>query len=148
MYKKIILASASPRRKELLSNIGLKFEVKPSLTDEHVEYFLNYGDYVKKLAERKAFSVYKDNKDYLVVASDTIVVIDDEILNKPKCETDAFNMLKKLSGREHVVYTSVCILDDENKISDYKATKVKFIELSDDEIKKYIATKEPLDKLF
>lgn len=106
-------------------------------------------NYVEEIALGKAREVSKRvNEDNIIIGADTIVVIEDKILGKPLDEVDAFNTLKKLSGKLHCVYTSVAIINNKNNkvVKDTVCTEVKFSNLSDDEIKKYIKTKEPMDK--
>ena len=139
-----ILASGSPRRKELLELIGLEFKVIVSQADEDsVSKDLKPELYVQELALLKASATAKEvlrNKNAVIISADTIVTLDGQILGKPKDEDDAFNMLSKLSGREHEVYTGYCVM----RISNGKAvcgkvrTKVKFKDLSDDKIRGYI----------
>ena len=145
-----ILASGSPRRKELLELIGLEFKVIVSQADEDsVSKDLKPELYVQELALLKASATAKEvlrNKNAVIISADTIVTLDG--LCKPKDEDDAFNMLSKLSGREHEVYTGYCVM----RISNGKAvcgkvrTKVKFKDLSDDKIRGYINSGEPMDK--
>ena len=147
-----ILASGSPRRKELLELMGLEFKVIVSQADEDsVSKDLKTELYVQELALLKASATAKEvlrNKNAVIISADTIVTLDGQILGKPKDEDDAFNMLSKLSGREHEVYTGYCVM----RISDGKAvcgkvrTKVKFKDLSDDKIRGYINSGEPMDK--
>lgn len=147
-----ILASGSPRRKELLELMGLEFKVIVSQADEDsVSKDLKPGLYVQELALLKASATAKEvlrNKNAVIISADTIVTLDGQILGKPKDEDDAFNMLSKLSGCEHEVYTGYCVM----RISDGKAvcgkvrTKVKFKDLSDDKIRGYINSGEPMDK--
>ena len=147
-----ILASGSPRRKELLELMGLEFKVIVSQADEDsVSKDLKPELYVQELALLKASATAKEvlrNKNAVIISADTIVTLDGQILGKPKDEDDAFNMLSKLSGREYEVYTGYCVM----RISDGKAvcgkvrTKVKFKDLSDDKIRGYINSGEPMDK--
>ena len=147
-----ILASGSPRRKELLELMGLEFKVIVSQADEDsVSKDLKPELYVQELALLKASATAKEvlrNKNAVIISADTIVTLDGQILGKPKDEDDAFNMLSKLSGREQEVYTGYCVM----RISDGKAvcgkvrTKVKFKDLSDDKIRGYINSGEPMDK--
>ena len=147
-----ILASGSPRRKELLELMGLEFKVIVSQADEDsVSKDLKPGLYVQELALLKASATAKEvlrNKNAVIISADTIVTLDGQILGKPKDEDDAFNILSKLSGRENEVYTGYCVM----RISDGKAvcgkvrTKVKFKDLSDDKIRGYINSGEPMDK--
>ncbi len=143
--KKIILASASPRRKELLTTAGVEFEVLVSEADETIPEGTAPRDAAMMTAEKKALAV-AGNRDGIVIGADTIVVIDDKILGKPKDEADAFGMLRLLSGREHEVITGVCITDGEKTEKFAQVSKVRFYDLTDDEITAYVATKEPMDK--
>ena len=143
--KKIILASASPRRKELLTTAGVEFEVLVSEADETIPEGTAPRDAAMMTAEKKALAV-AENRDGIVIGADTIVVIDDKILGKPKDEADAFGMLRLLSGREHEVITGVCITDGEKTEKFAQVSKVRFYDLTDDEITAYVATKECNDK--
>ena len=149
---KFILASASPRRKELLGAIGLDFAVIVSEADESsVSKELEPSLYVQELAMLKAAATAKtivDYKETIVIAADTIVTLDGKILGKPLDENDAFKMLKALSGRVHEVYTGYCVMRIADGFSVCRAvkTEVAFKELTDDKINRYIATKEPMDK--
>ena len=147
---KFILASASDRRKELLSRIISDFEVKISDFDEGtVEVSKDIEKYVKTLAEGKAKSVALNcTNDSIIIGADTIVVIDDNILVKPKDKDDAFRMLKLLSNNVHRVYSGVTVINNEKQVmkSECLYTEVYFSELSDEEIWRYIDTGECLDK--
>lgn len=147
---KFILASASPRRKELLECMGLDFEIMVSDADESaVSRDISVGLYVQELALLKAGAVAKQaNKNQLIIAADTVVTLDGAILGKPADAEDAYNMLKALSGREHEVYTGVCVMSAKNAATVCKSvcTAVKFKELTDEKIRAYIATGEPMDK--
>lgn len=151
MTKKIILASNSPRRRELLEMIGLKFDIIADNTPEPMNCDKSPNEVVCELAEFKGNNVSKkcDTKEgAVIIAADTVVAVDNEILGKPSDTQDAMNMLQKLSGKMHCVYTGVHILDiDTNKrITFYEKTEVFFKKLDIDEIKDYINTREPLDK--
>ena len=147
-----ILASGSPRRKELLELMGLEFKVIVSQADEDsVSKDLKPELYVRERALLKASASAKEvlrNKNAVIISADTIVTLDGQIRGKPKDEDDAFNMLSKLSAREQAVYAKYCVM----RISDGKAvcgkvrTKVKFKDLSDDQIRGYINSGEPMDK--
>ena len=149
--EKIILASASPRRKEILTLVGLMFDVVVSDCDENISY-VSPEDMVKKLSCRKAENVAEklkgEKEPHLVIGSDTVVYFQGKILGKPKDKDDAFRMLKELSGQTHVVYTGVTVIDTASgRIDTFcEATKVEFYPVSDEEIKNYIATGDPLDK--
>ncbi len=151
MNKRIILASNSPRRHELLKMIGLKFDIIADNTPEPINKNMTPDAVVCELAEFKGRNVSKklDNKDgAVIIAADTVVAVDNEILGKPKDEQDAQNMLLRLSGKTHCVYTGVYVLDTDTGISNsfYEKTEVFFKKLDIDEIKDYIITGEPMDK--
>ena len=143
---RFILASASPRRKEILSNAGFDFEVIVSDADENISEDLTPEKTVEELAGRKAMSVWESNKDAVVFGCDTVVAIDGKILGKPTDDNDAFNMLRMLSGKVHTVSTGVCICSDEKVSVFSNTTRVEFCPLSDETIKSYIATGECSDK--
>lgn len=146
--KKLILASSSPRRKELLEQVGFQFEVIPNKVDENMKNGENPVDHVLRLAEEKALDVANGLKNSWVIGADTIVLVDGEILGKPDGKQDAYRMLMKLSGKDHKVITGFCILDTDTKktISEYVETIVTVKELTEEEIESYIETKEPFDK--
>ncbi|MDA3838420.1 MAG: Maf family protein [Candidatus Delongbacteria bacterium] len=147
--RNIILASKSPRRKELLENIGLKFSVRPADIEEVHRGITGFGNIVIDLAEQKA-DVIKEKMfhDRIIIASDTIVVINDKILNKPIDRDDAFKMLRTLSGNIHSVFTSLYVYDgyEKKEIKEYSETKVEFYKLTDQQINDYLDTHEPFDK--
>ena len=147
---KLILASASPRRREILSNAGYSFCVRPADMGGYIVPTLPVDKAVEALAEQKADCVVQNAAaDEIVLAADTIVVRDGLVLGKPKNEADAFSMLRSLAGRSHTVYTGVCIaLPGKNgrRETFSCATNVRFYPLSDDTIRRYIATGEPMDK--
>lgn len=145
---RIILASQSPRRKYLLQKASLAFEVIPSTIDESAIELSTPADYVKELANAKAQQVAGKHPDGWVIGADTIVTIDGQILGKPASENDARNMLVKLSGKVHQVYTGVCIccISREHFWSHAVATEVQFKHLTDAEIEWYIHSGEPFDK--
>lgn len=140
----VVLASASPRRKELLKLIVPEFTVCASSADETIDISLCPCEQVTLLARAKAFDVKKLHVNSVIIAADTLVYLD-EPFGKPKNAQDAFRMLKKLSGRKHKVYTGVCVLYKDKILSDYECTEVEFDNMSDEEIRSYIATGEPLD---
>lgn len=144
--KRFIVASNSPRRRELLLLAGYQFEVIPSDADETLESGIDAGEAVKELSKRKALFVSRKNKGAVVLGCDTVVALGGKILGKPKDESEAFSMLKSLSGREHEVFTGVYITDGEKSEGFLSCTKVEFYPLSDETIRSYIATKEPMDK--
>ena len=144
--RKIILASQSPRRKELLADIVSDFEIIPSNADETVPSLLDIKDIPQYLSLLKAQDIAKRYEDDIVIGADTIVVVDDEVLNKPKDEEDARRMLTKLSGRRHKVCTGCAIVCGKRKLSFFEETEVEFFELSEDEIDSYIKTGDCMDK--
>ncbi len=146
--KRIVLASQSPRRKFLLEMLGLEFEVKPASIEE-----INHGNlapeqYVMSLAIEKAKAAASGDAEGLYIGSDTIVVLGNEILEKPADSKDAAKMLQKLSSNTHTVYTGVALYDSANGKEDirYEETKVSFRQLNDKEIDAYISTGSPMDK--
>jgi septum formation protein len=142
----LILASSSPRRKELLENLRITFTISGSEVDESFDPQLSPEDVVMDLAERKAQTIFQDNPNAIVLGSDTIVVADGQILGKPADETEAVSMLKMLSGKQHDVYTGVAIISANDSTRFYEKTEVWFWELTDEEISSYVQTGEPLDK--
>lgn len=142
----LILASSSPRRKELLETLRLSFAISSSEVDESFDPNLSPEEVVMELAERKAQAIFKDNPDAFVLGSDTIVVADNRILGKPADEAEAFSMLKSLSGKQHNVFTGVSIVSPSSSTRFYEKTEVWFWELTDDEIRAYVKSGEPLDK--
>ena len=150
--EKIILASASPRRKELMTMAGLAFDVIVSDCEENITYE-GPEDMVKKLSFLKARDVADkicktEIAPHLVIGADTIVFFQNKILGKPKNEEDAFRMLQAMSGNIHTVYTGVTIIDTVSDRTNtfYEETKVEFYDVSDEEIRNYISTGDPLDK--
>jgi septum formation protein len=142
----LILASSSPRRKELLQNLNLTFKISSSEVDESFDPGLSPSEVVMELAQRKAQTVFQAHSDAYVIGSDTIVVINGQILGKPENEAEAVRMLKMLSGNQHDVYTGVSILSPHGTARFYEKTEVLFWELTDDEIISYVQSGEPLDK--
>ncbi|MBQ3124536.1 MAG: septum formation inhibitor Maf [Clostridia bacterium] len=148
----IILASASPRRRELLANMGLSFTVTVSDADESaVEATVPPEIYVQELALLKAAAVAKTvikNKNALVISADTIVVDDGVILGKPEDEADAIRMLTALSGKAHKVYTGFCVMRISDALTVCKnvCTEVVFKSLTQEKIERYVKTSEPIDK--
>ena len=142
---KLVLASKSPRRSEILKNAGIDFTVRVADADETIPDGTKPEDAVVFLAARKAMAVERTD-DEVVLGADTVVVLDDKILGKPKDKDDAFNMIKMLSGRVHSVFTGVCAIGDGISLTFAEETKVEFYPLSDNEIYDYINTNEPYDK--
>ncbi len=142
----LVLASASPRRKELLEKTGLRFEIIVSDIEEKITKSAP-DEMVKSLARQKAMAVYeKLAPDRVVIGADTIVEAGGKVLGKPADADEAFKMLRMLSGKQHSVYTGVSVISGGIDISFAERTKVTFYELTDEEIKGYTATGEPLDK--
>lgn len=147
--RKIVLASASPRRRELLEGLISNFEVIPDNSEEVTEPDLLPEEVVKKLATQKAQNVAAvADREAIIIGADTVVFIDGIILGKPKDEAEAAEMLHRLSGREHHVCTGIAVVDNKTgkTVSDIQRTAVYFKPLSDGEIDRYIATGEPMDK--
>lgn len=143
----LILASASPRRRELLKLICEDFKSVSPDVEETVPCEVEILERPQYLAVKKALHVCQGiSEKAVVIGCDTGVFIDDEMLGKPKDEKDAFSMLKKLSGRDHLVVTGCCITDGEHKREFSVTSRVFFYPLTDDDIKDYIATGEPMDK--
>lgn len=142
---KLILASASPRRHELLLDAGIDHLVQPTSVAEHRGPDEPPVDFVKRVALEKALAANR-GRDEIVLAADTVVCIDDEVLGKPLNNEDAVRMLRLLSGREHWVYTGICILHRSRRIIDVAQTSVSFVQLTDSEIQEYTQSGEPIDK--
>lgn len=142
----IILASASPRRSELMTLAGFRFDVICADIDEIVPEKALPQEVVMSLALQKAQAVAKDHRKSAVVGSDTVVALDGKILGKPRSEKEAAEMLRSLSGRIHKVYTGVAIVCGEKVTSFFEETEVEFYTLTDQEILDYVATGEPMDK--
>ena len=144
--RKIILASKSPRRKELLEKCGIAFACMPMDTDESLEEGNTLEEKIRLLSERKAEARLAVNPDAVVIGSDTIVTLDGEILGKPADHEDAKRMLRELSGRTHQVITGVCIVSSKRKYSDVSVSDVTFAPLSEEEIDGYVSSGECDDK--
>jgi septum formation protein len=145
MSRRIILASSSLRRKQLLKQAGFEFETIASDVEEVIDNQLALELAIEKLAYQKAYQVHQHHKDAIVIGADTIVVCENEVLNKPNSKEEAREMLLKLSGRTHFVITGVCIIDGL-PFTFHELTKVTFISLTTDMIETYISTDEPYDK--
>ncbi len=146
---KIILASASPRRKSLMEVLGLDFEIKVSDCKEHIDKNQSVEDIVMSLSLQKASAVANSiDDDYIVIGADTVVALNNEILGKPKSYEDAVRMLKLLSGNTHSVYTGFTIIhtSDKSVITDFEKSDVTFKKLTDQEITDYVSTGDPMDK--
>lgn len=143
---KLILASASPRRKELLHRAGIEVEVEPSNLEEARLDGEMPKQYAERLARDKACAVFARHPDDLVLAADTIVIVDNDVLEKPADAADAARMLRMISGRTHKVTTGVCLLGPGVGDVRSETTDVTFQPITEDEIKQYVASGEPMDK--
>lgn len=148
----VILASGSPRRKEIMDNLGIKYTAVPSSKEEHMSDDIEPSELVRQLSAMKASDILEEAEPgSVVIGADTVVAIDGHVLGKPKDGPDAYEMLKILSGRQHHVFTGICIIIKQldgkiRKKSFYSDTLVNVYEMSDNEINTYIATGEPMDK--
>lgn len=147
---KIILASGSPRRREILDQVGICYEIKPSNKEEIITS-TNPSEVVKELSLMKASDVLEgETGDCVIIGADTVVSSDNQILGKPKNEEDAVRMIQGLCGRAHSVFTGVAIIKKQGEMKEvknfYVETKVKVAEMTEEEIREYVATKEPMDK--
>ncbi len=142
----IILASGSPRRQELLKYITTNFEVIVGDIEENLDLSQGITKAIEKLSLEKANHVFQQHQDAVVIGADTVVVLDQEILGKPKDHKDAFKMLSKLSGETHDVITAVTIISKEKKLTFSVITEVKFYYLSPNQINNYIINCQPFDK--
>lgn len=142
---KIILASKSPRRKEILEMAGYEFEVKVSNADENIK-----ADTITEMSllisKRKCDAVFSENQDSIIISADTIVVIDNKVLEKPKSKDNCREMIKMIQNNVHEVYTSVVVKSKEKEVSFLEKTKVYVGKMTDEEIEEYINTNEPYDK--
>jgi septum formation protein len=143
---RVILASQSPRRRELLALIGITHEVRPADIDETYFPGEKPAAHAERLARGKCAVIVEREPDALVIGSDTIVVVDGDVLGKPADEADAARMLRRLSGRSHVVVTAVAVSWRGETRSAVEEANVTFHSLSDGDIAAYIATREPMDK--
>lgn len=146
MNRDFILASASPRRCDILNMVQLPFQVCVSDVDETIEKEATPSQIVQELAKRKAHAVFSEHKDALVLGADTLVSMEGKILGKPKDREDAANMLRLLSGQTHTVYTGYCLVSNEGEICDVVQTDVSFYPLTEEQISWYLDTGEPFDK--
>lgn len=152
-FQRIILASVSPRRSEILRNAGLNFEIVPSLFEENLDpkKFQNHGEYAVETAYRKVLDVAERcssdmNPPDVIIGADTVVSLDGKLYGKPEDTKMAYKYLEQLSGRQHTVYTGVVIKTPEATVKFVESTLVQMAYLSEDVIRGYIRTKEPLDK--
>jgi len=145
---RIILASSSPRRADLLRSIGVEFEIAPSQVQERPHTGEAPADYITRLARAKVISIARKREQGLVIGADTIVVLDGKILGKPVDEMDAARMLRSLSGRWHAVMTGVALYDvaTRQEVADYDKTLVRFGQMNEPEIDWYVKSGEPMDK--
>ncbi|MHA1130360.1 MAG: Maf family protein [Candidatus Helarchaeota archaeon] len=144
---KIYLASVSPRRRQLLAKMGVDFKIVAPRYQEKIIEGLNPEEYVKQNAIEKAKSVLDEIREGVVIAADTVVVVNGEILEKPRDEKAAFSMLKKLSGAIHFVYTAIAVVNVQTNQREVRVevTEVEMRDLTDQEIEKYIESGEPMD---
>ena len=144
---KIILASQSPRRRELLERMGISdFEIVPARGEEIATRTLTPDQLVEELSRRKCAEVAAAHPDALVIAADTLVAVNNRVLGKPGSEEDASRMLRALSGRLHMVYTGVTVACGGKMVTEHEMTSVRFRSLTDADIIRYLATGEPFDK--
>ncbi|MBW8768908.1 MAG: septum formation inhibitor Maf [Gemmatimonadetes bacterium] len=143
---RVILAAQSPRRRELLTLVGITHEVRPADIDETYLAGEKPAPHAERLARGKCAVIAEREPDALVIGSDTIVVVDGDVLGKPANEGDAAHMLRRLSGRSHIVVTAVAVAWRGQTRSAVEEVNVTFHSLSDDDIAAYIATREPMDK--
>lgn len=144
--KEFILASNSPRRRELLTNCGYSFSVKPSDCDESISGTLTPQQTAMELSRRKALAVLAENEQAVVLGCDTVVAVDGEILGKPSDRQEAFKMLMSLSGKKHTVVSGVCIADKSRCECFENTTEVEFYPLTEETVNSYLDTDEHRDK--
>ena len=142
----LLLASQSPRRKELLKKLGFPFDVQASDIDEVIDESIPLDQAIEKLAYHKALELKSSFPNHIIISADTVVVLDNEVLGKPKDEQDAINMLTKLSGKKHQVITGLCLLHGSRAETHASITDVYFSELSDEEINAYVKSGQAYDK--
>ena len=143
---KLILASASPRRRELLGHLDMPYDIIPAVGPENPPAGADAAETARALSQAKAQEIAAEHPDAVVIGADTVVEIDGAILGKPKDEADAFRMLRLLSGREHRVFTGVTVIRGGEMVSEVEKTRVFFRDMTNEEIRAYIATGEPMDK--
>lgn len=144
----LVLASASPRRQELLLNAGIEFTVRPTNIAEIPEAKEGPRDMAERLARAKAEAAQRESREHYILGADTVVFVTGQILNKPENANDATRMLRLLSGRTHQVTTGVCLLSPNGRAADLRSetTLVTVNELTDEDIRAYVASGEPMDK--
>ena len=143
---KIILASASPRRKEIMDLLNIPYEIKIADIDEKINKDNDLVKEIENISYLKALKIFKENKDTVVIGADTIVVVNNEILGKPKSKQEAKQMLEKLQNNFHHVITGVTILSSKQSETFSNVSKVIFNPITSEEIDEYINTNEPMDK--
>ncbi|MFL5522786.1 MAG: Maf family protein [Gemmatimonadaceae bacterium] len=143
---RVVLASASPRRRQLLDLIGIAHEVRPADIDETMRPREAPRRHAERLAREKATKIATRDPDLITIGADTVVVINRKVLGKPRDQAEAVRMLSELSGREHTVITAVAVARGKKLRSAIEEVRVKFRRLRDDEIEAYVATGEPMDK--
>lgn len=143
---KLILASGSPRRQELLRQLDLDFSIRLKKVDESYPADLAVADIAEYLARKKAHAYQLESEDELLITADTLVVLEDEVLGKPADAAAAFQLLKRQSGRRQWVYTGICIRTSDSEKAFTVATEVFFNHLTDEEIRYYVAHYKPFDK--
>lgn len=146
MSVRVVLASASPRRRQLLNLIGITHEVRPSNIDETMRPREAPRRHAERLAREKATAIASRDPDLVTIGADTVVVINRKVLGKPRDEAEAIHMLSQLSGRLHTVITAVAVARGRKLRSSIEEVSVKFRRLREDEIQAYVATGEPMDK--
>lgn len=144
MQPRVVLASASPRRRELLRLVGIEHEVRPANIDERYLPHETPRTHAERLAREKASAIHEHGA--VTIGSDTIVVVDGDVLGKPRDRAHAGEMLRRLSGRSHTVMTGVAVCWQDRTASALEEVGVTFRALTDDEIERYIDTREPMDK--
>lgn len=144
--KEIILASQSPRRKELLEEVGLRFRVEPAQIEEHLDESLPITQAIEQLAKEKAMPIAHRHPQCIVIGADTLVAVDGLVLGKPADEADAARMLRMLSGRRHQVIGGVALLCGNEEVLFHCVSEVRFFPLREEEIAAYIRSGEPMDK--
>lgn len=143
---KLILASASPRRRELLQDLGYPFEIITADCKEIIDPDLSIAEAIQQIAYQKAETVWKVNKDAIVIGADTMVCYGGKMLGKPKDRNDAKQMLEMLSGKTHMVISGVAILSQDKKETFYEETRVAFYPIEEELLNKYLDSEEPYDK--
>ena len=146
MSCRVVLASASPRRRQLLDLIGIAHEVRPANIDETMRPREAPRRHAERLAREKATTIATRDADLVTIGADTVVVINRKVLGKPRDEAEAIDMLSQLGGREHTVITAVAVARGKKLRSSVEEVQVRFRHLRDEEIAAYVATGEPMDK--